>query len=104
MKSQRDLAALLLDACVYVTPLLFISLAIWAAGWTAVYVIVGVFVLALLMALALSNSGHGSQSCDDDGGWQRRQYDRNPATGLPMVGGVDTGGSPFGCNNDTHWQ
>lgn len=34
---------------------------------------------------------------DSDGG--SIDIESNPATGLPMVGGTDTAGNPYGCNS-----
>ena len=37
------------------------------------------------------------------GDWLLTHTEINPATGLPMVGGIDVAGNPFGTNQD-HWH
>lgn len=104
MSLMKRLAKFLVDACVFVIApvqfVLILGFLIWHAGMTAVYVIGGFLLLTVLMVVSTDSNGYGS--CGDDD-WQRRRDDYNPATGLPMVGGVDTGGSPFGCDNHLHW-
>lgn len=107
MSLMKRLAKFMADACIFVIApvqfLLLVGFVIWHAGMTAVYVIAGILLLAFLMAISMGSDGSGSYAGDDDDGWQHRRDDYNPATGLPMVGGVDTGGSPFGCDNHLHW-
>lgn len=103
MPFMKRVASWLIDVWIFTTPFLCLGLIVWAVGMMLVYVIGGIFVLGFLMAVSMASGGSGTYADDDESGWQRRPDDYNPATGLPMVGGFDTGGNPFGFDNNQRW-
>lgn len=75
-----------------------LAFALIATGWLS-FSYLGMLLISLLNSEGNNEDDDGSWLSDDD--WLNKRHDEgiNPATGLPMCGGVDSAGNPYGVDN-----